>query len=80
MLDKLKKWLFPTAEEFKQNAVDKDKDGLVQEGTPFERKITIVKKPVKKAVAPKKKPVAKKSPAKKTVAKKTTPKKTTKKK
>ena len=74
MWKKLKLWLFPTeVEGFNYNAVDRDGDGLVQEGTPFERKVTVVKKAAKKSPAKKKAP-AKKSPAKKTV-KKSTPKK-----
>ena len=76
MFDKLKKWLFPTQEEFKYNALDRDGDGLVQEGTPFERKVTVVKKTTKKAAAPKNNtPVKKTAPAKKTAPKKTTKKK-----
>ncbi len=85
MLNKLKLFLFPAlVKGFDINAIDKDGDGLVQEGTQFERKVTVVKKatakkaPVKKAAA--KKTTEKKSPAKKTTAKKTvkksTPKKT----
>lgn len=71
MWKKLKLWLFPTeVEGFNYNAVDRDGDGLVQEGTPFERKVTVVKKTTKKA-APKKKTPVKKSPAKKTAPKKT---------
>jgi hypothetical protein len=78
MWNKLKKWLFP--EEFKYNALDRDGDGLVQEGSPFERKVTVVKKTTKKAAAPKKKaPVKKTTPAKKTAPKKTTKKSTKKK-
>jgi topoisomerase IA-like protein len=74
MWKKLKLWLFPTeVEGFNYNAIDRDNDGLVQEGTPFERKVTVVKKTAKKPAAKKKTP-AKKSPAKKTV-KKSTPKK-----
>lgn len=82
MLKKLKVWLFPTlVKGFEYNAVDKDGDGLVQEGTQFERKVTVVKKATKKAAAPKKKVVKKTEPAKKTApVKKTAPKKTTKKK
>lgn len=68
-------WLFMTG--YKPNAVDKDNDGLVQEGTPYERKVEAMKT----AAAPKKKAPAKKAPVKKTApAKKTAPKKTTKKK
>ena len=77
MWNKIKNWLFPTQEEFNKNAVDRDGDGLVQEGSPFERKVTVVKKTTKKAAA--KKPAEKKAPAKKSPAKKTAPKKTTKK-
>jgi hypothetical protein len=81
MFNKLKLWLFPASVKgFDYNAVDKDGDGLVQEGTRFERKVTVVKKTAKKPAAKKKSP-AKKSPVKKTApAKKTAPKKTTKKK
>jgi hypothetical protein len=84
MFNKLKLWLFPAlVEGFNFDAVDKDGDGLVQEGTQFERKVTPVKKTVKKAAkkaaAPAKKKVVKKTePAKKTAPKKTV-KKTTKK-
>lgn len=75
MWKKLKLWLFPTeVEGFKFDAVDRDNDGLIQEGTPFERKVTVVKKAAKKSPAKKKAP-AKKSPAKKTVKKSTTKKK-----
>jgi len=70
MFNKLKKWLFPTTVEgFDYNAVDRDGDGKVQEGIPFERKVVVVKKASKKAPA-KKKP-AKKKPVKKTVKKST---------
>lgn len=67
------------AEGFKPNAVDRDGDGIVQEGTKWERPAS-----AKKAPAAKKKPVAKAKPAakkkssstskpkKKTVAKKKT--------
>lgn len=79
MWKKFKLWLFPTSVEgFNYNSVDRDGDGLVQEGTPFERKVTVVKKTTKKA-APKKKTPAKKSPAKKTAPKKTVKKSTKKK-
>ena len=81
MFKKLKLWLFPTSVDgFNYNATDRDGDGLVQEGSPFERKVTVVKKasakkaPAKKA--PAKKAPAKKAPAKKAPAKKTAPKKT----
>lgn len=78
MLKKFKKWFgFPTAEEFISNAIDRDGDGLVQEGTPYERKVKSVTK-TKKA-APKKKAPAKKAPAKKTAPKKTVKKSTKKK-
>ena len=82
MFNKLKLWLFPASVKgFNYNAVDKDGDGLVQEGTQFERRVTVVKKTTKKAAAPKKKVVKKAEPVKKTApAKKTAPKKTTKKK
>ena len=79
MWNKLKLWLFPTeVEGFKFDAVDRDGDGKIQEGTPFERKVTVVKKTTKKA-APKKKTPVKKSPAKKTAPKKTVKKSTKKK-
>jgi len=82
MLEKLKLWLFPAeVKGFNYNAEDKDGDGLVQEGTRFERKVTVVKKTAKKPAAKKKAPVKKTAPAKKTApVKKTAPKKTTKKK
>jgi hypothetical protein len=67
-------------EKLVKNAIDRDGDGVILEGTPFERKVA---KPVKKAAAKKKttsakakpkakvKPKAKKAPAKKkAVAKK----------
>lgn len=79
MFDKLKKWLFPSeAEGFKFDAIDRDGDGKIQEGTPFERKVTIVKKAATKKAPAKKKPAATK-PAAKPAAKKPV-KKTTKKK
>ena len=76
MWKKLKLWLFPTeVEGFNYNAVDRDGDGKVQEGTPFERKVTVVKKAsAKKPAAKKKAPAKKTAPVKKTV-KKSTPKK-----
>ena len=62
MLKKIKSWLFPTSYDgFKYDASDRDGDGKIQEGTPFERKVTVVKKAAKKPV----KKVAKKAPAKK---------------
>ncbi len=61
-------WLFMT--EYKENAVDRDNDGLVQEGTPYERKVKVMaNKTVKKA--PVKKAPVKKAPVKKTVKKST---------
>ena len=77
MLNKLKLFLFPAlVKGFDINAADRDGDGLVQEGTQYERKLKVTtekKAPVKK--------VAKKAPVKKTATvKKTAPKKTTKKK
>lgn len=80
MLKKLKLWLFPTeVEGFKFDAVDRDGDGKIQEGTPFERKVTVVKKATAKKAPAKKAPVkkapTKKAPAKKSPAKKTAPKK-----
>ncbi len=81
MWKKLKLWLFPTeVEGFKFDAIDRDGDGKIQEGSPFERKVTVVKKATKKAAAPKKKsPVKKTTPVKKTAPKKTTKKSTKKK-
>lgn len=79
MFKKLKLWLFPTeVEGFKFDAIDRDNDGLIQEGTPFERKVTVVKKAPKK-VAPKKKAPAKKPVKKAPAKKKAAPKKTVKK-
>ena len=77
MLNRLKRFLFPTTQGFQYNPVDLDGDGIVQEGTPFERKIEVVAKPKKATV--KKKAVAKKAPVKKAVAKKTAAKKPVKK-
>lgn len=71
MLNKLKKWLFPTQDDFKSQM--SEKNNLVQEATPLQKKVVVVKAKTKKAPA-------KKAPAKKAPAKKTTPKKTTKKK
>lgn len=80
MLNKLKLWLFPTeVKGFKFDAIDRDGDGLIQEGTPFERKVTVVKKTAKKPAAKKKAPVKKTAPSKKTAPKKTTKKSTKKK-
>ena len=82
MWNKLKQFLFPTeVEGFKFDAVDRDGDGKIQEGTPFERKVEVMTKTTKKAAAPKKKaPVKKTAPAKKTTEKKTVKKTTPKKK
>ena len=64
MFKKIAMFLFPAAYVgLKIDAVDRDGDGLVQEGTPFERKITVTKKAVKKA--PAKKAVVKKAVVKK---------------
>lgn len=60
--------LIPAPKGFKYNPIDKDGDGLIQEGTPFERFESHVKViPAKKKAA--KKP-AKKAPAKKKAVKK----------
>jgi hypothetical protein len=71
--------LMAQVDAYNPTAVDKDNDGLVQEGTPFERKVAPVKKAAAKKKAPVKKAAVKKAPAKKApakkVAKKTTPKK-----
>lgn len=83
MLKKIKSWLFPTSYDgFKYDAVDGDGDGILQEGTKFERKVVVTKKPTKKTVAKKvaKKAPAKKKPVAKKVAKKAPSKKTVKKK
>ena len=54
---------------YKSNAVDRDGDGIVQEGTKWERPAGTVKViPAKKT--PAKKPAAKKAPAKKAAPKK----------
>lgn len=66
-------WLFMTG--YNATAVDKDNDGLVQEGTPYERKVETVKKAATAKKSPAKK-TAEKAPAKKTTAKKTVAKKT----
>ena len=77
MFKKIAMFLFPAIYKgFDFDAFDRDGDGLVQEGTPFERKITVTDKPVKKATvkkktAVKKAPVKKKAATKKPVAKKT---------
>lgn len=77
MLKKLKLWLFPTeVEGFKFDAIDRDGDGKIQEGTPFERKVTVMKKAPAKKAAAKKTPV-KKTPVKKAPVKKTAPTKKT---
>jgi hypothetical protein len=76
MFKRLKVFLFPASVKgFSYNAVDRDGDGIVQEGTPFERRVDSI------SLAPKKKPVtkkavAKKSPAKKAAVKKAVVKKT----
>jgi hypothetical protein len=62
MFKKIVNFLFPT-KGFNPKSVDSDGDGLVQEGTPFERKITVTKKAVKKS--PAKKAVVKKAAVKK---------------
>lgn len=64
--------IIPAPKGFKYNPVDSDKDGKVQEGTPFERPTGTVR------VIEKKAPV-KKAAVKKAVAKKAAPKKATKK-
>jgi|LauGreDrversion4_2_1035121.scaffolds.fasta_scaffold61435_2 hypothetical protein len=72
-------WLLMTqAEAYNPTATDRDGDGVVQEGTAFERKVAPVKKAAAKKKAPAKKAVAKKAPAKK-VAKKAPAKKAVKK-
>jgi hypothetical protein len=72
MFKKLRLWLFPTTVDgFKFDAVDNDRDGIVQEGTPFERKL------VSSMAKAKKKTPAKKTPAKKAAKKKAPVKKIT---
>jgi hypothetical protein len=77
-------YLFPTLNKtvkFDYNAIDRDGDGIVQEGTKFERKVVVKKAPVKKAAKKatvKKaavKKTAKKAPVKKASVKKTAAKK-----
>lgn len=59
----IKVGIIPAPKGFKYAPLDTDKDGKVQEGTPFERNVRVVeKKPVKKAAA-------KKAPAKKATKK-----------
>lgn len=71
MWKKIKNWFFPKpVEQFKFDAVDRDGDGIVQEGSPFERKVVVVKKAAKKS-PPKKKAPVKKAPVKKPVKKNT---------
>ena len=82
MFEKIVNFLFPT-KGFNSKAVDSDADGLVQEGTPFERKIVVTKKAAKKAPAKKavvKKAVVKKAAPVKKAAKKAPVKKAAKKK
>lgn len=44
MLKKIKSWLFPTSYDgFTYDAVDGDGDGILQEGTKFERKVVVTK-------------------------------------
>lgn len=58
--------IIPAPKGFKYNPVDADKDGKVQEGTPFERTVkTAEKKPAKKAPAKKTAKKTAKKPAKK---------------
>jgi len=79
MFKRLKVFLFPASVKgFSYNALDRDGDGLVQEGTPFERRINSLTIPPKKKVVSKKAP-AKKTPAKKAPVKKATVKKAVKK-
>lgn len=61
---------------YNPNAKDNDGDGLVQEGTIWERPEATVKIVPKKKAPAKKAATAKKAPAKKAPAKKTTAKKT----
>jgi len=68
--DKQNKKIKKLAQGWREFSVDRDGDGLVQEGTPFERKVAKPKpkakpkaKPVKKAVAKKKAAPAKKKKA-----------------
>lgn len=72
MLNKLKKWLFPTVETVKDN--------LIEEISDLKGKVDTMEKTTKKAAAPKKKAPVKKTAPKKDAAKKPAPKKNTKKK
>lgn len=42
---------FPSPKGYNPNAIDADGDGIVQEGTPFERPVKKAKKAVKEVVA-----------------------------
>lgn len=57
--DKQNKEIEKLAAGYKPWAIDRDNDGILQEGTPFERKAPVKKK----AAAPKKKPATKAKPA-----------------
>ena len=79
MFKKIAVFLFPALYKgFDFDAIDRDGDGLLQEGSPFERQITVEDKPVKKAPA-KKKAAVKKAPVKKAAVKKAPVKKAAKK-
>jgi hypothetical protein len=79
MFKKIAVFLFPALYKgFDFDAIDRDGDGLLQEGSQFERKITVEDKPVKKAAA-KKKSAVKKATVKKAVVKKAPVKKAVKK-
>ena len=68
MFKKIAVFLFPALYKgFDFDAIDRDGDGLLQEGSQFERKITVEDKPVKKA--PVKKAAVKKAPIKKAAKK-----------
>lgn len=72
MFKKIKAWLFPLNSGYKYNAIDRDGDGRIQEGTAYERRVVVVKKASAKKKAPAKKTAPKKkAPVKKTVKKST---------
>ena len=70
----IKVGIIPAPKGFKYNPVDADKDGVIQEGTPFERPSGNVRIIEKKAPA-KKKAAVKKAAVKKAAVKKAAPKK-----
>jgi hypothetical protein len=75
MFKKIKSWLLPLSDGLKYDAVDRDGDGRIQEGTRHERRVVVVKKATAKKAPAKKKAPVKKKPATKKPVKKTTKKK-----